>query len=83
MYVLPFLDYEWIAGVNCSILNKFIETDSNGQVNLNGTVSVAGLGGTPYRDGSYQYYLSEKVIQNDAKGVGMFIQAAVEIERLK
>ncbi len=83
---LGFIDkhYKKIAekGYN-GILNKFIETDSNGQVNLNGTVSVAGLGGTPYRDGSYQYYLSEKVIKNDAKGVGMFIQAAVEMERLK
>ena len=63
------------------IINKFIETDANGQVNLNGTVSVAGLGGTPYRDGSYQYYLSEKVVQNDAKGVGAFIMAAVEMEK--
>jgi unsaturated rhamnogalacturonyl hydrolase len=64
------------------ILNKFIETDASGQVNLNGTVSVGGLGGNPYRDGSYQYYLSEKVVKNDPKGVGAFILAAVEIERL-
>ena len=63
------------------IINKFIEIDSNGQMNLNGTVSVAGLGGTPYRDGSYQYYLSEKVVQNDAKGVGAFLQAAIEMEK--
>ena len=64
------------------IINRFVETDVNGQVNLNGTVSVAGLGGTPYRDGSYQYYLSEKVVRNDPKGVGAFIQASVEMERL-
>jgi unsaturated rhamnogalacturonyl hydrolase len=64
------------------IINKFISTDANGQVNLNGTVSVAGLGGDPYRDGSYEYYLKEKVVTNDAKGVGAFIQASVEIERL-
>ena len=64
------------------IINKFIETEPDGQVNLNGTVSVAGLGGNPYRDGSYQYYLSEKVVRNDAKGVGAFIQASVEMERL-
>ncbi len=64
-----------------AIVNKFIETDANGQVNLNGTVSVGGLGGNPYRDGSYAYYLSEKVVQNDPKGVGAFIQASVEIER--
>jgi len=64
------------------ILAKFISTDANGQVNLNGTVSVGGLGGKPYRDGSYQYYLSEKVVQNDPKGIGAFIQASVEVERL-
>ncbi len=64
------------------IINRFVETEPNGQVNLNGTVSVAGLGGSPYRDGSYQYYLSEKVVKNDAKGVGTFIQASVEMDRL-
>ena len=65
------------------IIAKFVETGAGGQVNLNGTVSVGGLGGTPYRDGSYQYYLSEKVVQNDPKGVGTFIQASVEMERQK
>jgi unsaturated rhamnogalacturonyl hydrolase len=62
------------------IVKKFIETDATGQTNLNGTVSVSGLGGTPYRDGSYEYYMSEKVIANDPKGVGAFIQAANEME---
>lgn len=28
-------------------------------MNLKGTVGVAGLGGNPYRNGSYEYYLSE------------------------
>ena len=69
------------SGYN-GIIKQFISTDANGQVNLNGTVSVAGLGGDPYRDGSYAYYLKEKVVTNDAKGVGAFIQAAVEMERL-
>jgi unsaturated rhamnogalacturonyl hydrolase len=64
------------------IIKQFIETDAKGQVNLKGTVSVSGLGGNPYRDGSYEYYLSEKVITNDAKGVGAFILASVEVERL-
>ncbi len=64
------------------ILNKFIETDASGQVNLNGTVAVGGLGGNPYRNGSDKYYLSEKVVKNDPKGIGAFIQASVEMERL-
>lgn len=62
------------------ITTRFIETDANGQVNLKGTVSVAGLGGTPYRDGSYQYYLSEPVVTNDPKGVGAFLLASNEME---
>jgi unsaturated rhamnogalacturonyl hydrolase len=64
------------------ITTRFIETESNGQVNLKGTVSVAGLGGNPYRDGSYQYYLSEKVVTNDPKGVGAFLMASNEMETL-
>jgi unsaturated rhamnogalacturonyl hydrolase len=38
------------------------------------------LGGNPYRDGSYEYYLSEKVIANDPKGIGALVLAAMEIE---
>ncbi|MES2004913.1 MAG: glycoside hydrolase family 88 protein [Bacteroidota bacterium] len=65
------------------ILKKFIETDASGQTNLKGTVSVSGLGGNPYRDGSYAYYMSEKVIVNDPKGVGAFLQASNEMELVK
>jgi len=64
------------------ILKAFIEKDEQGHVNLNGTVKVSGLGGKPYRDGSFEYYMSEPVIQNDPKGVGAFIQCAVEMEML-
>jgi unsaturated rhamnogalacturonyl hydrolase len=59
---------------------EFIKTDPNGQANLDGTVSVAGLGGNPYRDGSYQYYLSEKVVRNDPKGIGAFLMASNEMD---
>jgi unsaturated rhamnogalacturonyl hydrolase len=63
------------------ILKTFIK-EENGLTNLHGTVSVSGLGGNPYRDGSFAYYMSEKVIVNDAKGVGAFIQAANEMEMI-
>jgi unsaturated rhamnogalacturonyl hydrolase len=62
------------------IVSRFIKSDPGGQTNLDGTVSVAGLGGNPYRDGSYEYYLSEKVVTNDPKGVGAFLMASNEIE---
>jgi unsaturated rhamnogalacturonyl hydrolase len=51
-------------------------------LNLYGTVSVSGLGGSPYRDGSYNYYTSEKVVENDPKGMGAFLLASNEIEML-
>jgi unsaturated rhamnogalacturonyl hydrolase len=64
------------------IIRNFIKKDSNGQLNLYGTVSVSGLGGSPYRDGSYNYYTSEKVVENDPKGMGAFLLASNEIEML-
>ncbi|MET3879539.1 glycoside hydrolase family 88 protein [Chitinophaga sp. OAE865] len=64
------------------ILKQFIRKNPEGDITLGGTVSVAGLGGEPYRDGSYAYYLSEKVIDNDAKGVGAYLLAANEMETM-
>ena len=64
------------------IIKRFIKKE-NGQVNLHGTVAVSGLGGKPYRDGTFAYYMSEPVIVNDAKGVGAFIKASVEMEMLE
>ncbi len=61
------------------IVKQFIKTE-NGQTNLHGTVKVSGLGGNPYRDGSFEYYMSEDVIVNDAKGVGAFLLASNEME---
>jgi len=40
----------------------------------------AGLGGEPYRDGTYEYYISTDVVVNDLHGVGAFLLASSEIE---
>ncbi len=62
------------------ILIQFIRKDSNsGLTNLEKTVQVSGLGGTPYRDGSFEYYIGEPVITNDPKGIGAFLKAANEM----
>jgi unsaturated rhamnogalacturonyl hydrolase len=61
------------------ILQKFIAHEG-GSWHLNGTVAVSGLGGKPYRDGSFEYYMSEPVITDDPKGLGAFINAANEME---
>ena len=63
------------------IVKKFIK-EENGIINLHGTVKVSGLGGNPYRNGSFEYYMSEPVIVNDAKGVGAFLLASNEMELL-
>ncbi len=63
------------------ILEEFIEVDENGEVDLTQVCAVAGLGGSPYRDGSYEYYINEKIRTNDPKGVGPFILASLELGR--
>ena len=62
------------------ILSHFVQTGTGNDVSLTGTVKGAGLGGDPYRDGSYAYYIGEKVGTNDAKGVGAFLLASTEME---
>lgn len=62
------------------IIHQFIEVDEHGLVNVNRICSVAGLGGEPYRDGSFEYYVNEPIVTNDDKGVGAFILAAAELE---
>nr|WP_260625888.1 DUF4350 domain-containing protein [Hymenobacter sediminicola] len=61
------------------LLKTFVAEES-GALAFNGTVSVGGLGGKPYRDGSFEYYLTEPLRKNDLKGVGPFILASIEME---
>jgi unsaturated rhamnogalacturonyl hydrolase len=63
------------------MLKQFVTTDADGLVSVNKICKVAGLGGNPPRDGSYEYYVSEPVVSNDYKGVGAFILAANELGR--
>ncbi|MFT3895397.1 MAG: glycoside hydrolase family 88 protein [Anaerolineales bacterium] len=64
------------------LLQNLIKIDSQGLLTLEKVCSVAGLGGEPYRDGSFDYYVSEKTVSNDPKGVGPFILASLEMERV-
>lgn len=60
----------------------YLHKDEAGQLHLGGICSVAGLGGNPYRNGSFKYYICENVVEDDFKGVGPFILALVELERI-
>ncbi len=61
------------------LLENMIRVDGKGALTLEGICVVGGLGGDPYRDGSYEYYISEPTAPNDFKGVGPFILAALEM----
>lgn len=65
-----------------SLITEFVLETKEGWINLNKNCQVAGLGGDDNRDGSYAYYISEPIICNDLKGVGAFLQAIIETERL-
>ncbi len=62
------------------MVKEFIVTDDAGGVHVAGICKVAGLGGDPYRDGSYAYYVGTEVVADDPKGVGAFILASAELE---
>ncbi len=79
------------------IVNNFLRVNPDATLSLTNCCAVAGLGPglspsvqkaapkvkeNTRRDGSYAYYLSEPVRDNDAKGVGPFIWASLEMEHL-
>ena len=60
-------------------------TETDGKLNLGGICLMAGLGpeSNRKRDGTFEYYISEPVVENDAKGTGPFVMAYTEIKQLK
>ncbi len=55
--------------------------NEDGTLSLTRCCAVAGLGGTPYRSGTYDYYIHEKIRDNDPKGIGPLILAALELNK--
>lgn len=58
-------------------------TQTDGKLNLGGICLVAGLGpeNNRRRDGSYDYYISEPIVENDAKGLAPFLMCYTELLR--
>jgi alpha-L-fucosidase 2 len=71
--------YKTVAGKGFDgILQQFIKEESNGTCTITNCCSVAGLGGSgKYRDGSFEYYVGEPVIENDPKSVAPFIWVGI------
>lgn len=87
--------YAWLKGVRLGLLDDRIDaraayrallrtfvTEEDGLVSLHRCCEVAGLGGKQNRSGDYEYYINERVRDNDPKGIGPLIWAALEYERL-
>jgi unsaturated rhamnogalacturonyl hydrolase len=63
------------------IKRHLIVKNHDGTISLTKCCAVAGLGGDPYRDGSYGYYINEKIRDNDGKATGPFIMGCLELNR--
>ncbi|MCD7832736.1 MAG: glycoside hydrolase family 88 protein [Lachnospiraceae bacterium] len=63
------------------VCENYLSEDEHGSLHLGGICLVAGLGGKGNRPGTYDYYMSEPVVKDDAKGVGPFLLAYTEMRR--
>jgi unsaturated rhamnogalacturonyl hydrolase len=78
---LPASEFEPVADKGyLGIVQRLIKRDERGDISLTQCCSVAGLGYG--RDGSYAYYLREPIVYNDLKGVGPFILAGIELQKM-
>ena len=62
------------------ICDKYLK-EIDGEMHLGGICLVSGLGGKTRRPGTYDYYMSEPIVNDDAKGVGPFLLAYTEMLR--
>lgn len=61
------------------IKKTLLVENTDGTLSLTRCCAVGGLGGNPYRDGSFEYYIGEKMRDNDAKATGPFIMGCIEL----
>lgn len=62
------------------LINEFVTVHADGKISMNDQCLVAGLGFG--RDGSYDYYMTERIFSNDAKGNVPFVVAGIEMYKL-
>ena len=79
-----YLDQKYLDIANKSfdsMVENMVKTDDDGLPVLTNTCGACGLGGNPYREADYDYYVTEVKIDNDQKGVAPFILAAIELNK--
>ncbi len=63
-------------------VKQFVKEEKDGTLSITSCCAVAGLGGEKfYRDGTYEYYISEPVRDNDPKSVGPFIMTSILLDK--
>lgn len=72
---------DWATKAIADLERRYLRVDEAGNLHLGGICSVAGLGGNPYRNGTFYYYIKEPVVEDDFKGVGPYVLALLEVER--
>jgi unsaturated rhamnogalacturonyl hydrolase len=63
------------------IVERLIKVDEDGEVHITQICGSAGLGGNPYRDGSYEYYINEPIKTDNLHGTAPFILAAFALDK--
>ena len=63
------------------LITQFIKVDKDGEIHITQVCASAGLGGNPYRDGSFDYYISEKIKVDNSHGLGAFLLASIEVNK--
>ncbi|MFA9370180.1 MAG: glycoside hydrolase family 105 protein [Labilibaculum antarcticum] len=61
------------------LMKNLIVKNEDGTLSLTKCCAVAGLGGKPYRDGSFNYYVNERIRDNDSKATGPFVMGCLEL----
>ncbi len=64
-------------------VDRFVRENEDETISITECCAVAGLGGAGKRSGTFEYYISEPIRENDCKAVGPFIWASMEYDRLK
>ncbi|WP_340111363.1 glycoside hydrolase family 88/105 protein [Maribellus mangrovi] len=78
------LDQKYLDIANTAfdnMIEHLVVEGNDGYPTLTQTCGACGLGGNPYREADYNYYISEKIVDNDQKGVAPLIMAAIELNK--
>lgn len=78
-----YLDAKFVPAARkayAGLVEEFVAMHADGSFHLTNVCEVGGLGYG--RNGSYRYYMSERVVENDPKGIGPAIMAGLEVAEL-